>query len=561
MSTAEAACYSTPEESGLRVESLPFERIPHQSRLFLDYLKDPVALRKFYPSAVRFHHELQQRVPDVLAAHRVDRNQVADALAAMKQRWGASRETLDNINLLRDEDCIAVVSGQQAGLFTGPLYTIYKALSAVKLAGCLRQRNTKAVSVFWMAAEDHDFVEVAKAEFIGRDCQLKQVEVSTDLHREGQPVGRVVLDESITAAVNQLFELLPNSEFADDMKLLVQNAWQPGRGYAESFATMMTSLLGRYGLIFLDPLDPEMKKLAAPLYSEAVRQAPQIATAIEQRSRELETAGYHAQVLASANSFPLFLHDEQGARRALVRTENGKYQTKDTEDEYTLDELAQLALDEPQRFSPNVTLRAVVQDYLLPTIAYYGGAAEIAYFAQTAEVYRVLERPATPILPRSSLTMIERHTGRVLERYDLTLADFFEGLEPVTKRVVEEHLGAGTARSFTSAEENIHNELDHLKKELQAIDPTLADALETGRKKINYQLEGLRTRFIRAQMTRDEAAHRQLQRAADQLYPNKDLQERHINVTSLLSRHGTYVIEWIYNAINLGSNEHQVVYL
>jgi bacillithiol synthase len=561
LSTAEAACYSTPEESGLHVEPVPFERIPHQSQLFLDYLKDPVALQKYYPSAVRFHHELQQRVPEVLAAHRVDRNRLAGALAAMNQRWGAPKETLDNINVLREEDCIAVVSGQQAGLFTGPLYTIYKALSAVKLAGCLRQRGTKAVPVFWMAAEDHDFEEVAKAEFIGRDCQLKQVEVTSELHREGQPVGRVVLDESINAVVGQLFELLPASEFADDMKALVQKAWQPGRGYAESFATMMTSLLGRYGLIFLDPLDPEMKKLAAPLYSEVVRQAPQIATAIEQRSRELESAGYHAQVLATANSFPLFLHDEQGARRALLRMENGKYQTKDTTDKYTLDELAQLALDEPERFSPNVTLRAVVQDYLLPTIAYYGGAAEIAYFAQTAEVYRVLERPATPILPRSSLTMIERHTGRVLERYGLKLADFFEGLEPVTKRVVEEHLGAGTARNFASTEENIHRELDRLKQDLQAIDPTLADALETGRKKINYQLEGLRTRFVRAQMTRDEAAHRQLQRASDQLYPNKDLQERHINVTSLLARHGTYVIEWIYNAINLGSNEHQVVYL
>ena len=157
--------------------------------------------------------------------------------------------------------------------------------------------------------------------------------------------------------------------------------------------------------------------------------------------------------------------------------------------------------------------------------------------------------------------MIERHTGRVLERYGLGLADFFEGLEPVTKRVVEEHLGAGTARSFASAEDNIHHELDRLKRELAAIDPTLADALETGRKKITYQLEGLRTRFVRAQMSRDEAAHRQLQRAFDQLYPNKDLQERHINITSLLARHGTYVIEWIFNAINLGSNEHQVVYL
>lgn len=531
------------------------------TRLFLDYQGDPVALRRFYPSAVRFHHELQSRIPAVLAAQKVDRHQLADALAAMNTRWGAGQETVDNINLLRETDSIAVVSGQQAGLFTGPLYTIYKALSAVKLAGCLRQRGTKAVPVFWIAAEDHDFAEVALAEFIGRDCQLKQVNAKTDLHKEGQPVGHVLLDDSIADVIDHLFELLPASEFTDDMKTLVQNAWQPGRSYSDAFATMMTSLLGRHGLIFLNPLDAELKRLAAPLYSTAAERATEIAAALEQRSRELEAAGYHAQVLATANSFPLFLHDETGARHSLTRGDNGKYRTKENDSEYTAAQLATMARKTPERFSPNVTLRAVVQDYLLPTIAYYGGAAEIAYFAQTAEVYRLLERPATPILPRSSLTMIERHAGRVLERYGLGLADFFEGIEPVIVRVVEEHLGAGTAKRFAATEESINQELDRLRDELNTVDPTLASALDTGRKKIQYQLDGLRTRFVRAQMARDEAAHRQLQRAFDQLYPNKDLQERHINITSLLARHGTYVIEWIFNAINLGSNDHQVVYL
>ncbi|MCM3902556.1 MAG: bacillithiol biosynthesis cysteine-adding enzyme BshC, partial [Pyrinomonadaceae bacterium] len=420
MSTAEPACYSTPEESGLRVETLPFERIPNQSRLFLDYLKDPVALRRFYPSAVRYHHELAQRVPDVLNNYVVKRSLVCDALETMNMRWGAGEETLKNIALLREDDCIAVVSGQQAGLFTGPLYTIYKALSAVKLAGCLTQRNTKAVPVFWIASEDHDFVEVAAAEFINRDCRLDRIEVPVDLHREAQPVGHVKLDESINSVLSRLFELLPASEFAADVKSLLQKAWQPGHGYADSFATMMTSLLSRYGLVFLDPLDPGLKKLAAPLYAKAAAGALEIGQALERRSRELEEAGYHAQVMASANSFPLFIHNEAGQRHAVTRLENGKYKAKECEEEHTAEELAELALRHPERFSPNVTLRAVVQDYLLPTIAYYGGAAEIAYFAQTAEVYRLLERPVTPILPRSSLTMIEHHTGKTLARYSLS---------------------------------------------------------------------------------------------------------------------------------------------
>ena len=561
MSTAEPACYSTPEESGLRVETLSFDRIPHQTRLFLDYLRDPTALREFYPGAVRFHHELPARAPEVLAAHQTDRNSLCDTLQDMNAAWGAGEETLKNIQRLRDTDCLAVVSGQQAGLFSGPLYTIYKALSAVKLAGCLTQRNTKAVPVFWIATEDHDFPEVAKAEFIGRDCKLAHVEVAPDLHQEGQPVGRVVIDSSIAAVVDRLLELLPSSEFTSDLETLVRDAWRPGRSYGEAFARMMTSLLGQHGLVLLDPLDQRLKALAAPLYASAALRAHEIATAIEVRSRRLVEAGYHAQVTPSDNSFPLFIHDAGGARHALTRSSDGKYTTKDTDKSYTVEELSSLALAHPEQFSPNVTLRAVVQDYLLPTIAYYGGAAEIAYFAQTAEVYRLLERPITPILPRSSLTLIERHTGRVLERYGLTLADLFAGPESVLKRVVEEHLGAETASSFAKTEGAVNSELDNLREHLRSIDPTLADALETGRRKINYQLEGLRTRFHRAQLARDETAHRQLQRAFDQLFPNKELQERHINITSLLARHGRYVIEWIYNAINIGSDEHQIVYL
>jgi len=561
LSTAEPACYSTPEESGLRVETLSFDRIPHQSRLFLDYLRDPVALREFYPSAVRFHHELATRAPEVLAAHQTDRGPLCDALQNLNSAWGAGAETLKNIQLLREPDCLAVVSGQQAGLFTGPLYTIYKALSAVKLAGCLTQRQTKAVPVFWIATEDHDFPEVARAEFIGRDCKLAQVEASADLHREGEPVGRVIIDNSIDTILTQLLELLPISEFTPDLEAVVRDAWRPGRSYGEAFARMMTSLLGSHGLVLLDPLDPRLKAMAAPLYAKAALRAHDIATAIEARSQRLVEVGYHAQVTASENSFPLFLHDDSGARQALTRAGDGKYTTKHTDESYTVQELANLALAHPEKFSPNVTLRAVIQDYLLPTIAYYGGAAEIAYFAQTGEVYRLLERPITPILPRSSLTMIERHTGRVLERYGLGLTDLFAGPESVLKRVVEEHLGADTANSFTRTEATFNSELDDLRERLRSVDPTLADALETGRRKINYQLEGLRTRFHRAQMARDEATQRQLERAFDQLFPHKELQERHINITSLLARHGRYVVDWIYNAINIGSNEHQIVYL
>jgi bacillithiol biosynthesis cysteine-adding enzyme BshC len=334
----------------------------------------------------------------------------------------------------------------------------------------------------------------------------------------------------------------------------------------------MSQLTSNQGLILLDPLDSQLKQLAAPLYAEAARRAHEIADAIVNRSRELEAAGYHAQVAPSENSFPLFWHDENGARHALARTDSGKYQAKGESQkpdrqggqlaqEYSVEELAAWALREPERFSPNVTLRAVVQDFLLPTVAYYGGAAEIAYFAQTAEVYRILDRPVTPILPRASLTMVEKHTWRSLERYGIRLVDFFAGVDHVVARVVAEYLGKETSEAFDHTTTTFNNELNSLQEELRRVDPTLAEALEKGRRKINYQIDGLRTRFQRAQMGRDEAVHRQIERAFDLLYPGKTLQERRINITSMLARHGRYVIDWIFDAIDLGSNDHHIVYL
>ena len=561
MSIAETACHPTPEQAGLRVETIPFDQIPQQSRLFLDYLRDATALQRFYPEAVNSHLDLASRRERVLANYKTDRAALCDALDRMNRAWNASPETLANITRLRDEDSIAVVSGQQAGLFGGPLYTIYKALSAVKLAECLTLRGIKAVPVFWIATEDHDFAEVATAEFINRDCTLAKVSASNNIHTDGLPVGRAVLDQSITDVVDEMIHGLSQTEFSEELAKLVRDAYKPGQRFGDAFASILTKLNGARGLIVLDPIDSELKKLAAPLYAQAAQKAHEIALAIVNRSAELEQAGYHAQVTPSENSFPLFLHDQNGARSALTRTANGTYRTRQDTREYRADELAELSRREPDRFSPNVTLRAVVQDYLLPTIAYYGGAAEIAYFAQTAEVYRILDRPATPILPRASLTFVEKHTWRALERYGLRLNDFFRGPDHVIVQVVEKYLSQETAETFEHTTQTFNRELDTLQEQLRRVDPTLADALDKGRRKINYQIDGLRTRFNRAQIARDEAVNRQLEHAFDLLYPKKALQERHINITSFIDRHGLFFIDWIFDAIDLSSKEHHVVYL
>lgn len=560
MTTTESACHGTPEAAGLSVERLPFERVPGQSKLFLEYLKDPTKLRRFYPEAVRFHHELAERRTRVLDNYATDRAALCDALAEMNASWGAGSETLENVRRLRSNDSVAVVTGQQVGLFTGPLYTLYKALSAVKLAACLTARGTDAVPVFWMASEDHDWEEVRETQVLACDGRLASVSIPGALHREGEQVGEVVLDGTVEDAAKRLFDLLPSSEFLPGVERLLRDCYHAGRTLAEGFARMLSALTSKYGLVLLDPVDARIKRLAAPLYSEAARRGAEIAAATTARSREIEAEGYHAQVHTSEDSFPLFLIDD-GARRALTRTEGGRYRAKGTEHEWDSEELAALALREPERFSPNVTLRAVVQDYLLPTVAYFGGAAEVAYFAQTAESYRVLGRPATPILHRASLSVVERRTARTLARYGLRLEDFFAGLDPVIARVVEQHLGRDVAAAFDKTDAEVDAALDPLGDALLGFDPTLAEALKGGRKKIRHQLDGLRARFHRAQIRRDRAALRQLERASTALYPERALQERHVNVTSLLARHGLYAVEWIHDAVDLSTNDHLVVYL
>ncbi len=544
-----------------RLETLSFECVPHQSKLFLDYLRNPLALKAFYPSALKSHTEIPLRVPELLANYTVDRNQLADALLMMNKRWTVSEQTLQNIEKLRASDAVAVVTGQQAGIFTGPLYTIYKAISTIKVAACLQGRGINAVPVFWIATEDHDFAEVAGTFVNNRDGALSEIKIAAQPETEGLPVGKIRLDDSIKTAVEKLFDALPKTEFLDELQKLVEEAYQPGRTLGDAFALMMARLFGEFGLVLFDPLDENLKRLAAPIYAQAVEKSAEIVSALIKRSKELEAAGYHAQVLVEETSFPLFWLDSDGKRHALRRTADGKLHAKGIEREFELSELKEIAENAPWRLSPNVNLRNVVQDFLLPTAVYFGGAAEIAYSAQNSEVYRILERPVTPMLPRASVTIIESRVERTFDKYNLSMSDFFCRPEGLFPKIVEEFLNADTPRIFVEAEEAINIQLDRLDRNLTQIEPTLAKSLARRRPKILYHLAALRNKFYHAEIQKNAAVKHQIETASASIFPHKNLQERTINVTSLLARHGDNLVHWIWQAVDVDSSEHQIIYL
>ncbi|MDQ6787079.1 MAG: bacillithiol biosynthesis cysteine-adding enzyme BshC [Acidobacteriota bacterium] len=557
----EITCPCPAGDVVLQTESLPFSEVPNQSKLFVEYQTNPLALKKYYPSSVASHTQISQRIPEVLANYKTDRNALCDVLEEANRANGAGVETFKNLELLRETDCVAVVSGQQAGLFTGPLYTIYKALSAVKLTECLRERGFKAVPVFWIATEDHDFEEVSKTEVIGRGGELVKLNNEPQRCRENLPVGYVKLDNSINETIEKLFDALPHTEFSDEIKNLVEESWHSGVDFGDAFARLLSRIIGKYGLILLCPLDERLKKLATPVYVDAVKKSGEIVSALIKRSEELKNNGYHAQVLITPDYFPLFWQSKDKTRHAIKKSAEGTYKVKDSEREFSLEELAEIAAREPHRFSPSVVLRSVVQDYLLPTVCYFGGAAEIAYFAQSAEVYRILKRPVTTIFHRQSFTIVESKQAKTLAKYDLQLKDLFAGIETVMPQVVEKYLNREMAQTFATVEEKINIQLNLLDRSLADFDPTLAENLANRRRKIIYHIENLRNKFHRAQIKKDEVVMRQIETVFNALVPNKHLQERSLNVTSFVNRYGLYLIDWIYQAIDLDDKEHRIIYL
>ncbi len=539
--------------------TISFDQIPRTTRLFNDFLYNFDRVSRFYQPGGLDVSALVARAP-MVAAQSFSRDEVADALADQNARAGASEPTFANIERLRQKDSVVVITGQQAGLFTGPLYTIYKALTAIKLAEHLRARGLNVIPMFWVAAEDHDFEEVNHTRLINREGQLVTITYAGCPPKEGKPVGDVKLNEKISENIDEMIAALPESEFMPRLAKDLRDSYKAGENFADAFGRMMMKLFGKFGVALINPLDNRLKAVAGEIYARAISNAPEFASRLVAASAQLEASGYHAQVYASAESAPLFMLDE-GRRTAMTRRDDGRFYLKGSERSFGADELLETIRRCPSCFSPNVTLRPIVQDFLLPTLAYIGGPAEIAYFAQLRPNYGLLNRIDPVALPRASFTLIEKRHAKTMSKYDIKFTDLFAGFEEVMKSVVERSLDQNTATIFDETEKVINDQLDKLSASLAAVDPTLSQALVGGREKILYQINHLRARFVHNRGSRNETTRQQIERLFTALYPNKNLQEREINVFYFLARYGYELIDRVYDEVEVGLRDHKLINL
>ncbi len=539
------------------LETLSFNSIPNQSRLFLDLQSNVDTLHKFYPEK---NTDIERYTDKVLRNCKVSRQRLCDILHDENITYGVSDKTLDNIERLRNDDCVAVLTGQQAGLFSGPIYTIYKALSAIKLAAKLNTEGINAVPIFWVASEDHDFDEIKKTTSLDKDFEIFHVENNPNNLADDLPVGFIEIDETIKKTCEEFFGSLAETQFSSQLEVFTKEVYSSGETFSGAFTKLLAKLFSEFGLIFVSAINKELRELSSPVFVEAIKNANKITSELLERNSDLAKSKYHSQVLVEEDFFPFFYVDNDNKRNALrfdkssskIKSQNGKF-------EFTEDELVEIAQKSPWKLSPNALMRPVIQDYLFPTVCYFGGGAEMAYFGQNSVIYELLGRPVTPIRHRSSFTIVEARNRKTLDKYDLNFAGLFSGKESVSAEIVEKYINTPTAKVFTETEELIKSQLDALDRALVEDEPTLSESLCNRRRKILWQISSLKKKFHQAEITKDEVVHRRIENLYSGVLPHDVLQERNVNAMYFLNKYGENFIQWIYDSIDLEEKDHQLI--
>lgn len=541
----------------MKANCLPFSQIPHTTRLFTDFLSCSPNLRAFYPRSPVFGEWMKEEATKI-SYDAARRARVTAILERQNKSWNASPKTLANLERLR-KGAAAVVTGQQVGLFGGPMFATYKALTAVKLAEEASAAGVDAVPIFWLATYDHDLAEVNHVSIPGPDGTLQTL--TTSSHGvAAAPVGTVHFGEEISPLVEQAAQLLGDSEATQ----FLRETYRPGATLGTAFARLYTRIFAEWGVIVLDASDGEFARVAEPIYRAAIERSQELDAALLKRGEELEAEGYHQQVKVTETSVLLFTMRD-GARVPIHRHGNGAaHFIVDGESRgeklSQAELLAQICVN-PGPFSPNVLLRPIVQDYLLPTLVYTGGAAETAYFAQAGAVYEALLGRVTPIVPRFSATILEPKMQRLLERHGIAITDVFGGPDELRREIAARSLPADLQDSFQAATKSFDANFSTLKEKLEKLDRTLVDAAETARSKMEHQLEKLHSQAARAAALKGELVTRHADILSQALYPEKGLQERSIGGVYFLARYGGELLEQLYQTVHSDCHDHQILEL
>jgi bacillithiol biosynthesis cysteine-adding enzyme BshC len=543
---------------------IPFREIPHTSRLFTDFLEDFRRVAPYYA-----HPPTLEGVKAAAGEVRLDsdlRRGVVEILRGQNQGFAQGGAMLPdvarNLDRLAQGAC-AIVTGQQVGLFSGPALTFHKAIAAAEVAQDLTKAGVEAVPVFWLPTEDHDFAEINHCTWVTRTGAAKY-ELPPRAEDAGHHVGEIVLGEDVLALADAAAKTLEGS-YAEQVGSALRESYGSGETYGSAFGKLLARLLAGKGVILLDPLDARFHKLARPVYRRVIENADSLAESLLARDKELEAAGFHAQVKVTREAILLFL-DVEGKREPLRQRKGGFAATSA---ELSKDDLLAVAQSQPERLGPNALLRPVVQDFLLPTAAYIGGPAEVAYMAQAQVVYKKVLGRMPAILPRPSFTLIEPPAARFLAQHELDFRAMLRGAQHVRALMEQRAIPGALAARFDATESQLRAMMKEYEEPLRQLDATLLDAWQSTEQKILHQLGQLRAKAGRAADFRNGVLDRHQRILFDALYPDGGLQERTNSFLPALAANGPALLDELarFSSLNAGGkpsaclNQHHVLYL
>ncbi len=523
----------------------PITILPHLSRLFTDYAGSEEPLQPFFAVSPRDENWVARGVP-----FGGDRVALAALLEKQNRAWGAGAATRENIGRIR-EGANVVVTGQQVTLLGGPLFTLYKAATAIA-----RAKAAGAVPVFWLATQDHDLEEANHVTLATRH-ELATLRLEPEPGTAGRPVGGIRLGDGVNALLEKAEEILGD---VPEMDLLAE-VYRPELTFGEAFARLLLQVFARQGLVVIDASGREFHAAGAPVLRAAIERAGELETRLHERDRLLKERGYHSQVLVAERGSLLFLIDkETGARQALKR--NGGEQWAAGKSTYSTAELVGILESEPERLSANALLRPVFQDAVLPTAAYIGGPAEVAYFAQSQVLYEAVLGRVTPVLPRLSATVIEPAMRHAMTKHGVELEDLFrQRPEDLMQRLGARAMPVEGKRRLAATGQALDDELKAVTEWMRAMDEGLGRSAETSASKMRYQMNRLRRMAANFELQKDESLRRHVEAMYRNLYPKKHLQERLVGGVSLLARYGDGLLYAVLNAAEELCPGHREIYI
>lgn len=537
-----------------------YSDLPGQQNLFLDYIYEFDNVKRFYEKNFRNFDDYLNHFNKITSIDKPHRKLLSEIIKEQYKGYKIGKLTQHNIELLSHPKTIAIITGQQLGIFAGPLYTFYKTITVIKLATSLKEKfdEYNFVPVFWMEGDDHDFKEISSIKLPDKTNTLREFGYEEkEIDGNSPSTADIKLEDEIEIIKGKLRENILETEFTDELFKIISDCYEENKTISSSFRKLLFHFFDEFGLVIFNPTEKAVKEILKPIFTNEIENYKHHAQKSVELSAELDDV-YHAQVkVKPINLFML----ENGNRHLIEPAGEDEFRLKDKRKHITKQELADKIENEPELFSPNVLLRPVCQDHLFPTGCYVAGPSEISYFAQVLPLYDFFDIESPVIYPRASATILENNVSKKLEKLGLNIEQLYWEQKSLTSMLVNRNADFNIEHFIAELKDEVSGKFESAEPKIIEIDPTLKDSVEKSLQKIMHTLDLLEDKISKARERKYDTLLNQLNSVRSLIYPNEKLQEREFNFIYFTNKYGLDFVKWVFNQITINKFEHQIIEL